>query len=164
MLPKPSDWLQALCLFAFFNAWGAFQFWLWDRNSALLLIFLLSPLSHPWLAINILILPIMILCYTHWCLWGKEGTGFPFWLPSPDSWIYATLQWTTTLFSAAIPTYSILLLFWALKGEMLAPPGEGFFITVGWFWIISFLYLIALSAKARRLLKGKTKPPQPPSV
>jgi len=43
---------------------------------------------------------------------------------------------------------------------MLAPPGEGFFVTVAWFWIISFLYFLALTTKGRQLLKGKTKPPQ----
>ncbi|MFN5516009.1 MAG: hypothetical protein ACK5CA_15025 [Cyanobacteriota bacterium] len=162
MLPKPSDWLQALCLFVFFNAWAYFQYWLWGQNAALLLIFLLSPLSHPWLAINILILPIMVLCYTHWFLWGKEGTGFPAWLPSPDSWIYSTLQWTSILFSAALATYPLLFLAMGIEDGLNSGPEEGFLIVCTIVWTAAFLYLLALTAKGRRLLKGKPKPPKPP--
>lgn len=161
MLPKPVDWLQALCLFVIFNLWASLQYWLWGKNVALIALFLLSPLSHPWLAVNILVVPIMFLCYTHWFLWGKEGTGFPAWLPSPDSWIFATLQWTTTLFSAAVATYPLIFLISVLR-EFISEPQEGLVITLSVLWTSTFLYLLALTTKGRRLLKGKPKPPKPP--
>jgi hypothetical protein len=71
-------------------------------------------LRHPeflrsLIFLTVCVMPLMILSYIHWFLWGKRTSQLPWWLPSVRSWGEGIWQWGISFIGLAIPFKAIAI-------------------------------------------------------
>lgn len=108
-LPSLKDWLHTLWVVLATSVWmaGLNNFW---TDSEIVSFVLLHPeFLRPLIFLTIFVMPLMILSYIHWFLWGKKKSQLPWWLPSVHSWGEGLWQWGISFIGLAIPLKAIAM-------------------------------------------------------
>ena len=108
-LPSLKDWLHTLWVALATVVWMAGLKNFWTDPEIVSFVLHHPEFLRSLIFLTVFVMPLMILAYIHWFLWGKRTSQLPWWLPSVRSWGEGLWQWSISFVGFAIPFKAIAL-------------------------------------------------------